>query len=167
MQHRRGCLGLLSGCLVKLVLFSAAALGVAYAVTLLLNPWALHIGGHSTPLLYWHGSGTLRAKDGKTYPLYVSFFPGRPLRHSGGRRGGKGWSANLNGTGWLCIAPGQIERMDLSGTMFGGYTSDADSLLDFRLLEWKKPFTINYQHRGFFDLAGTWHNQELVMDPAP
>jgi len=54
--------------------------------------------------------------------------------------------------------------MELSGTMYGGYTSDADSLLDFRLLERRKPFAINPQHRGFFDVAGTWHGSELVMD---
>jgi len=106
----------------------------------------------------------MRSKDGKTYPLYISFFPGRPGRHNGGRREGKGWSADLSGEGWLCTAPGQVQRMNLSGTMFGGYTSDANSLLSFRLLEWRKAFSINYQHRGFFDLAGTWHGQELVLD---
>jgi len=164
MRPRRSCLGLLSGCLTKLVLFAAAATAFVYLLTMALNPWALHIGGRSTPLLWWHGSGTLQSKDGKTYPLYISFFPGRPGRHNGGRREGKGWSADLDGNGWLCIAPGQIERMNLSGTMFGGYTSDANSLLSFRLLEWRRPFSINYQHRGFFDLAGNWHGQELVLD---
>jgi len=164
MRPRRSCLGLLSGCLTKLVLFAAAATAFVYLLTMALNPWALHIGGRSTPLLWWHGSGTLQSKDGKTYPLYISFFPGRPGRHNGGRREGKGWSADLDGNGWLCIAPGQIERMNLSGTMFGGYTSDANSLLSFRLLEWRRPFSINYQHRGFFDLAGNWRNQELVLD---
>ena len=54
--------------------------------------------------------------------------------------------------------------MQLSGTLYGGYTSDADSLLDFRLLEWRRPFTINYQSRGFFDVAGKWHGSDLVMD---
>ena len=53
----------------------------------------------------------------------------------------------------MIVAPGTIEKVNLGGTMYGGYTSDKDSLLDFRLLEWKKPFTINPQHRGFFDLS--------------
>jgi hypothetical protein len=155
----------LGGCLTKLILWSLVAVAFAWAFLVLLNPWALHIGGRSTPLLYWHGSGTVVSKDGKTYPLYVSFWPGRPQGfHGGGRRGGKLVSAHLGGTGWLCIAPGTIQRLELSGTMYGGYTSDADSLLDFRLLEWRKPFAINYQHRGFFDVAGTWHGPELVMD---
>jgi hypothetical protein len=153
------------GCLTKLIVWGLAACAFVWAVLVLLNPWALHIGGHSTPLLYWHGMGTVVSKDGKTYPFYVSFFPGRPRgMHSGGRREGKIVSARLQGTGWLCVAPGNIERMKLSGTMYGGYTSDRDSLLDFRLLEWRKPFSINPPNRGFFDVAGTWHGSDLVMD---
>jgi hypothetical protein len=153
------------GCLTKLIVWAMVACAFAWAVLVMLNPWALHIGGRSTPLLYWHGSGTLVSKDGKTYPLYVSFWPGRPRgMHSGGRREGKIVSARLQGTGWLCVAPGNLERMKLSGTMYGGYTSDRDSLLDFRLLEWRKPFSINPPECGFFDMAGTWHGQELVMD---
>lgn len=153
------------GCLAKLLLWSVVGTVCVWAFIIALNPWALHIGGRSTPLLYWHGSGTVVSKDGKTYPLYVSFWPGRPQRmHGIGRREGKGVSADLRGTGYLCLAPGNIERMDMSGTMYGGYTSSADSLFDFRLLEWRKAFAINYQHRGFFDLAGMWQGQNLVMD---
>jgi len=154
----------LTGCFLKLLFGAALAVAFVWAVMVALNPWALHIGGHSTPLLYWHGAGTVLAKNGKAYPLYLSFWPGRPGRHGGGRREGKIWSADLKGNGWLCVAPGNPERMDLSGTMYGGYSSDANSLLSFRMLEWRKPFAINYQHRGFFDLAGMWHGPELVMD---
>jgi hypothetical protein len=162
MRSRVGCL---TGCLTKLILLLLVGCACAWALIVLLNPWALHIGGRSTPLLYWHGTGTVRSKDGKAYPLYVSFWPGRPQGfHGGGRREGKIIASHLSGDGWLCIAPGRTERMQLSGTMYGGYTSDRDSLLDFRLLEWRKAFSINPQHRGFFDVAGTWHGQELVMD---
>ncbi|HLY41237.1 MAG TPA: hypothetical protein VKR52_08480 [Terracidiphilus sp.] len=161
MRSLGGCL---TGCFIKLLFGAALITAGVWALMVLMNPWALHIGGRSTPLLYWHGTGTVVAKNGKTYPLYVSFWPGRPGRHNGGRREGKGWSADLTGQGWLCVAPGNPERMNLTGTMYGGYTTDANSLLDFRLLEWRKPFSINYQHRGFFDIAGTWHGQDLVMD---
>ena len=162
MQGRSGCL---TGCLTKLILWALVACACAWALLVLLNPWALHIGGRSTPLLYWQGMGTVVSKDGKTYPLYVSFFPGRPQGfHGGGRREGKIVSAHLTGTGGLCIASGNIERMQVNGTMYGGYTSDRDSLLDFRLLEWRKPFSINPQHRGFFDVAGAWHGPDLVLD---
>ena len=165
MQQKRGCLGCLSGCLVKMVLFAIAATAFFWVLAIALNPWALHIGGRSTPLLYWHGTGVLQSKDGRTYPLYVSFWPGKPSGFSGGgRREGKRKSADLSGSGWLCIAPGNIERMQISGDMYGGYSTDKDSLIDFRLLEWRKPFSINYQHRGFFDVAGAWHEGVLVMD---
>jgi hypothetical protein len=151
--------------LAKLILVLAAAVAFLGGVTVLLNPWALHIGGRVTPLMYWHGTGTVVSNDGRTYPLYLTFWPGTPRRSfMGGRREGKGWSADLSGTGWLCLAPGKTERMDVSGTMYGGYTNTADGLFDFRLLEWRKPFNINYQKRGFFDLAGTFSGPDLVMN---
>ena len=155
----------ISGCLTKLLLGAGVALVVTWALMVVLHPWALHIGGRSTPLLYWHGAGTVVAERSKALPLYVSFWPGRPQGSSGGgRREGRIVSARLQGTGWLCIAPGTVERMQLSGTMYGGYTSDSDSLLAFRLLEWRQPFAINQAKRGFFDLAGNWRGPELVMD---
>ena len=161
----RGPIGCLAGCLTKVVLVLLAGTALVWVVTVALNPWALHIGGRSTPLLYWHGSGTVLSKDGKTYPVYVGFFPGRPQGfHGGGHREGKLVSAHLGGTGWLCIAPGTIQQMDVSGTMYGGYASSEDSLLDFRLLEHRKAFAINPQQRGFFDVAGSWHGPELVLD---
>jgi len=161
----RKSIGCLTGCLTKLILWAVVAAVFVWAVTVALNPWALHIGGRSTPLLYWHGSGTLLAKDGKMYPLYVSFWPGRPQGfHGGGRREGKIVNAHLSGTGWLCIAPGKVQRMQLSGTMYGGYLSDKDSLIDFRLREWRRAVAINPQRRGFFDVAGGWQGRDLVMN---
>ena len=164
MARRGGCLSSLGGCLVKLVFFGVAATAFLWVVMVALNPWALHIGGRSTPLLYWQGAGMVLAKSGKTYPMYLTFWPGKPLKHSGGRREGKGWSADLDGTGWLCVAPGSVERMDVSGTMYGGYSIDTDSLLAFRLLEWRKPFSNRLPNRGFFDMAGMWRGGDLVMD---
>ncbi len=153
------------GCLAKLLLWSVVGVVCVWAFIVVLNPWALHIGGRSTPFLYWHGSGIVVSKDGKSYPLYVSFWPSRPQGiHGGGHREGKRVSANLRGRGYLCLSPGNIKRMDMSGTMYGGYISSDDSLFDFRLLEWRKPYAINYQNRGFFDLAGTWQGQNLVMN---
>ena len=157
--------GCLTGCLTRLLLWGVIAVVLVWGLLVALHPWALHIGGRSTPLLYWHGAGTVQAEGGKVFPLYLSFWPGRPQGVSGGgRREGKGVSARLNGTGWLCVAPRTVARMDLSGTMYGGYTSDSDSLLDFRLLEWRRPFAINPPKRGFFDLAGMWNGPELVMN---
>jgi hypothetical protein len=153
------------GCLANLILLAVVGTGAAWVLIVALHPWALHIGGRSTPLLFWHGTGTVVSKDGKTYPLYVSFWPGRPTGYSGGgRREGKRKSADLSGSGWLCVAPGSVERMKISGDLYGGYASDAESLLDFRLLEWRKPFALNPPSRGFFDLAGQWQHGNLVMN---
>ena len=157
--------GCLAGCLTKIVLWSAIAVAAIYAFTIALNPWSLHIGGRSTPLLNWHGSGTVIGKGGKAYPLYISFWPGRPQGfHGGGRRNGKTVSAHLDGNAWLCTAPGQLRRLDLSGTMYGGYTSSDNSLFDFRLLDYTRPFHMRQINRGFFDLAGTFHGQQLLLD---
>jgi hypothetical protein len=158
-------MGRISGCLTKLLLWAAVVVVLGWGLLVAMNPWALHIGGRSTPLLYWHGAGSVQAEGGKTFPLYVSFWPGRPQGgHGIGRREGKGISARLDGTAWLCTAPHTVVLMDVSGTMYGGYTSDADSLLDFRLLERRRAFSISPQTRGFFDVAGTWHGPDLVMD---
>ena len=131
----------ISGCLTKLLLLAVGAVVLTWVGMVALNPWALHIGERSTPLLYWHGTGIVQATNGQTLPLYVSFWPGTPSRSGGLRREGKRVSANLQGTGWLCTSRGSVERMDVSGTMYGGYTTDADSLVTFRLLEWRSPFT--------------------------
>lgn len=54
--------------------------------------------------------------------------------------------------------------MRVTGTMYGGYTDSTNSLFAFRLLEWPNLFVTNDPHAGFIDLAGMWHDQELVMD---
>jgi hypothetical protein len=109
--------------------------------------------------------GTVVSKDGKSYPLYLSFTPGRSHgTHVGGGREGKRKVGDLDGRGWLCIAPGNAERMNASGTIYGSFTSTDNSLIAFRLLEWRKPFSINPQKRGFFDLAGSFQGLDLVMD---
>ncbi|HEY7098333.1 MAG TPA: hypothetical protein VH437_16530 [Terriglobales bacterium] len=64
--RRRGCLANLLGVLVLCV-------AVVYVVAGITSPWAFHIGGRLTPLLYWQGRGKLVTKNG-VYPLYVYFF---------------------------------------------------------------------------------------------
>ena len=134
--------------------------GIFYAVVAALNPWALHIGGKPTPLLYWTGMGKLAAKDGRDYLLYVFLYPGTGASrlHREGLRPNSG----LSGTAELCTAPGKTQLLKLSGTMYGGYRSTNGSLMEFRLLEWK---VVDPQMRkGYFDLAGNWNGDELVMD---
>jgi hypothetical protein len=55
-----------------------------------------------------------------------------------------------------------IERLELRGTIYGGWRSTEGSLLEFRLLEPK--VLDGGQGQGFFDLFGRWHGPELVMD---
>lgn len=135
-------------------------IAVVYAVAAITSPWAFHIGGRWTPFLYWSGSGELHTKGG-TYPLYVSLWPGRhgSRLHLDGLRP----TGGLTGSGYLCTSPGNIEQLNLSGTIYGGWRTTEGSLMEFRLLERPKTFDTGVR-RGYFDLYGRWHGPELVMD---
>jgi hypothetical protein len=39
------------GCLRTLIVWALVACAAAWALLVVLNPWALHIGGRSTPML--------------------------------------------------------------------------------------------------------------------
>src|SRR5262249_37564442 len=132
---------------------------LVYGVVVLTSPWALHIGGRWTPLLYWTGSGKLVTKGG-TYPLYVYFFPSSHFSRL--RLDSQRPTGGVQGSGWLCTSPGVTQYLKLSGTIYGGWQSTEGSLMNFRLLE-PKVFDVG-QHRGFFDLYGRWHGPELVME---
>jgi len=147
------------GCLVDLFKLVLLCVVVVCGVASLTSPWAFHIGGRWTPLLYWSGYGKLVTKTG-TYPLYVTFYPSAHfsrLRLDGLRPAG-----GLKGTGSLCISPGVVESLKLSGTNYGGWSSTTDALMQFRLLECRV-FHVG-QQQGYFDLYGRWHGSELVMD---
>src|SRR5215471_14700379 len=62
------------GCLVDLFKLLLLCVVVVCGVASLTSPWAFHIGGRWTPLLYWSGYGKLVTRTG-TYPLYVVFYP--------------------------------------------------------------------------------------------
>lgn len=150
--RRHGCLASLFG----LLLLGAA---VVYGVAGVTSPWSFHIGGRWTPLLSWSGFGELHSKSG-TYPLYVTFYPSSHfsrLRLDGLRPMG-----GLQGSGWLCTSRGNIQRLSLSGTLYGGWKSTDGSLLQFRLLD-RKIIDVG-QRQGFFDLYGRFQGPELVMD---
>jgi hypothetical protein len=151
-SRRHGCLA----SLLKLILLSVIVLYGAVGVT---SPWAFHIGGRWTPLLYWSGYGTLVTKNG-TYPLYVMFYPSAHFSRL--RLDGLRPTGGLGGTASLCTAPGVVEALKLSGTIYGGWSSTNDALMQFRLLE-IRVFNVG-QRRGYFDLYGQWRGPELVMD---
>lgn len=148
-----------SGCLAGLLKLAVLCLVVVYGVIGVTSPWAFHIGGQWTPLLYWSGCGKLVTKSG-TYPLYVTLYPASHFSrlHLDGLRP----TGGLQGTASLCTAAGAVESLKLSGTIYGGWSSTADALMQFRLLEYR---IIDVgQQQGYFDLYGRWRDGELVMD---
>ena len=152
MARRHGCLANIFKLLLLCVVVFYGAVGLT-------NPWAFHIGGRSTPFLYWSGHGKLVAKSG-TYPLYVMFYPS--AHSSRLRLDGLRPTGGLQGTASLCTAPGVVLPLQLSGTIYGNWTSTQDALMEFRLLDYK---IIDVgQRQGYFDLFGRWRGPELVMD---
>jgi hypothetical protein len=147
------------GCLSSIFLALLFGVAVVYAVAAITSPWAFHIGGRWTPFLTWSGYGNLVTKTG-TYPLYISLYPSphmSRLRSQGLRPTG-----GVRGNAWLCTAPGTIERLNLSGTIYNGWSTTEGSVIGFRINEWRG-FDLG-QHRGYFDLTGHWQAQQLVMD---
>jgi hypothetical protein len=145
------------GCLGGLVL----GVVVVLLVTALLAPWAFHIGGRWTPG-FWQGIGTLRTESGDAYPLYIYFYPNfRSMTRL--RLNGQRPTSGLRGMGWLCSAQGVMQRLDLSGDIYGTYFNTDGNQTAFRLLDYRHPFRINPQSRRYFDLTGRWHGPELVM----
>jgi len=147
------------GCLGSLFKLFALCVFLLYGVAGLTSPWAFHIGGRWTPLLYWSGYGTLTTKE-RTYPLYVFLYPSPSFSrlHLDGLRP----TGGLQGTASLCTSSAVVETLKLSGTIFGGWRSTDEALIEFRLLDF---LIVNVgQKQGYFDLYGRWHGSELVMD---
>ena len=146
------------GCCATLFVTLVLGVAVLYGVIAVTDPWAFHIGGRWTPLLYWSGSGKLLTKSG-TYPLYISFFPSSHFSrlHLDGLRP----TGGLQGSGWLCTSRGAMQSLELTGTIYGGWRSTEGSLMNFRLLE-RRIFNSG-QRRGFFNLYGRWQGPQLVM----
>lgn len=154
-RNRRGCLGNLFRAALGLIFGGA----VLYAVVVITAPWSLHIGERWTPFLTWHGYGQLLTNSGVRYPLYVSLYPSSHFSQL--HRDGLRPTGGVQGSGWLCTSNG-VTRLELTGTIYGGWRSTEGSLIAFRLLEWRTFHT--GQARGFFDLAGRWQGSKLVMD---
>lgn len=145
LKKRRGC-----GCLGT----ASGAIVFVLAITLLLNPWALHMGGRWTPALTWHGVGKLQSKSGATYGLFVEV----SVYLASGRRG-TGGGKNLQGTAKLCTPQGEIYPLTVSGYLKRAWL-DAD----------RKPVTFYFRSlpgadtKLNFELLGSWQGQELVLE---
>lgn len=135
-----------------------------YAVVNVANPWATHIGDRTTPMFYWHGYGRLLSHDGHGYPLYVIFYPASLFTDSDRERQGLHASGDLQGSAALCASPGVIQRLRLTGTIYGAWHTTEGSLMAFRLLQPKAPDS--GLAPGFFDLEGRWRGPDISMDHA-
>jgi hypothetical protein len=139
-----------SGCLGSVTFAILLALGVL----LLLNPWALHMGGRWTPALTWHGVGKLHSTTGATYGLFMELNP--HLEQS--RRGAHGSRKNLTGSAKICTPQGEVYAMAVDGYLHAWLDAD------------KKPITFylrslkDAQPKLRADLYGSWEGQELVLD---
>jgi hypothetical protein len=126
----------------------------------LLAPWSFHIGGRWTPGI-WRGYGKLRTASGDEYPLSVEFYPSFKGA-SRLRRNGQRSSSALRGMGWLCTSQGVVQRLTLSGDIYGAYLHTEGSHIGFRL-NVPLVFDVGQKRGGYFDLYGGWQGQDLVM----
>ena|SRR5215469_1053556 len=136
---------------------------VIYGGLALTSPWAFHIGGRWTPLLNWTGVGKLVAKSG-SYPIYIWLMPSSHFSslHLDGLRP----TGGVSGRGFLCVSPGTVIPLEVTGTIYGGWRSTDGSLMDIRVFEANSASQrlFDVSHRGYFDLFGYWHGQQLAMN---
>ncbi len=134
-----------------------------YAVVVVLDPWAFHMGERWTPLLYWTGTGKLVTNRG-TYPLIVTLFPASHFSHL--HLDGLRPTGGIQGNALLCTSRGMTQYLDLSGTIYGGWRSTDGALMDFRLLDRRTAHDalVGSNNRGYFDLYGYWQGPQLRMD---
>lgn len=140
-QQRKGC-----GCLSSIggmILF-------VLALTVLLNPWALHIGGRPTPALTWHGVGKLHSSTGASYGIFLEV--GAHLSHG---RGG----SNLSGTAKLCTPHGEIVPLTVEGYLKRAWFDTDGKAVTFYFRSPK-----DAQNKIRFDLYGAWQGQQLALD---
>ena len=156
MQRRRGCLG----CLGQLFLLLGLGVALVYVVAAITNPWSFHIGGRPTPLLTWFGEGALYTKDGNSYPMFVSLMPASHFSRL--RLDGLRPTGGVRGSACLCTPQGPLS-LKLGGTIYGGWRSTDDALIDFRLNE-RTIFDWGQARAGYFDLYGRFRGQDLVLD---
>lgn len=91
-----------------------------------LTPWALHIGGRSTPGEQWDGFGQVQASNGGRYVLYTHLEGGlmSSIRNTSYGGGGLSGQDNLHGTAELCTESGAIHTFKLTGVVHSWWTTD-------------------------------------------
>lgn len=143
-RRKFGC-----GCLGSLTFAILFTVGLM----LLLNPWALHMGGRWTPALTWHGVGKLHSSTGATYGFFMELSPYLE-QHRGGTPGSR---QNLTGTAKICTPQGEVFAMTVDGYLKAWLDAD------------QKPITFYLRSRKDVqpklraDFYGSWQGRELVL----
>jgi len=145
-QKRRGC-----GCLGSIT----GAVVILIAVTLLIHPWALHIGGRWTPALTWHGTGTLHSTSGANYPFFLEIWVGMPE----GSRRGPGSIKDFEGTAKICTPQGQSYPLTVTGYMKKAWLSTDGKQVTFYLRSAK-----DAAPKLSLTLLGKWNGGELQLE---
>jgi hypothetical protein len=96
-------------------------------VQVVLTPWALRVGGRSTPFGQWTGYGPVEASNGGRYVLFTDLAAGMLAGSGPGRIGstsGHGHSDTLSGTATLCTESGAAHTFKLTGWVDAWWTTD-------------------------------------------
>jgi hypothetical protein len=112
-RGRLGCGGLLAVSLLSIL--------VVYVG---LTPWALHIGGRSTPLEAWDGYGQVQASNGGKYVLFTHLRGGAHDEHGRRSCGPIGGCDTLHGTAQLCTGYGLTHTFKLTGKVKAWLSTD-------------------------------------------
>ena len=141
----KGNMGCLGGLGFMLIVF--------FGLTLLLYPWALHMGGRFTPALTWHGYGRMHSSTGADYGLYLNLGFDMPRGRSS-----MGHPNNLRGSALLCTPQGALYKFEVSGREDAWLDTDGKKM-DLYL---RTPKDADVRIR--FDLYGGWQGKELVLE---
>jgi hypothetical protein len=146
---------------VALLVIMAVVFAIPYAV---LNPWALRIGGRSTPDRQWDGFGQVQASNGGRYVLYAHLEGGKRLDSAAIHRsaGGHGVSDNLQGTAELCTQSGVVHTFKLTGVVDAWWRTDGARTS----IQLTGGAPVKLQSGWVVAWHGAWHGPALeLMDP--
>jgi hypothetical protein len=142
---------------VVLLLIIGAVVAMKYAA---FTPWALHIGGRSTPGRQWDGLGDVEASNGGRYVLFTHLEGGIDNdRYTSHGSGGTTQQDNLHGTAELCTRSGAVHTFKLAGVIKSWRSTDG-AKTSIRLTG-GTPVRLP----GGWDVAlhGVWHGPELEL----
>lgn len=139
--------------LVVVVVLSAVALGAEAIYRVITAPWSIGLGGRDTLTGSWAGS--LRARQGAEYGLYLDLEYRSNVQGPGGRGGGVSDDVpdNLQGRATLCTPTGERYEYAVKGY------ADLIGSLETLWLEYGDPRLSALNFR----LSGTWQPGALTL----